>query len=87
MHLKVSRKTSCLYCVCIVYAVAMTSHENRSFSLQTFLTVLEFIIKSLIQEKLVNFFLSEGGPNLAHSININLIKKECPNFEEGWVEV
>ena len=37
MHLRVSQKIFCLYCVGIVYAVAMTSHENRSFSFQTFL--------------------------------------------------
>ena len=37
--------------------------------------------------KLVNFFLSEGGPSLVHSKNINFIGRECPNFEGGWVEV
>ena len=35
--------------------------------------------------KLVNFFLSEGNPSLAHSKNINFIGRECPDFEEvGW---
>ena len=33
--------------------------------------------------KLVDFFLSEGGPSLAHSKNINFIGKECPNFDGG----
>ena len=37
--------------------------------------------------KLVNFFLSEGGPSLADSKNINFIGRECPNFEGRWVEV
>ena len=41
MHLGVSQKIFCLYCVCIVYAVAMTSHENRNFPLQTFLYFLK----------------------------------------------
>ena len=31
MHLRVSQNICCLYCVCIVYALAMTIHENRSF--------------------------------------------------------
>ena len=31
--------------------------------------------------KLVNLFLSEGGPGLAHSKNMNFIGRECSNFE------
>ena len=37
--------------------------------------------------KLVNFFLSEGGPSLAHSKNINFTGRECQNFEREWEEV
>ena len=33
--------------------------------------------------KLVNFVLSEGGPSLAHSKNINFIGRECLNFERN----
>ena len=82
MHLRVSQKSFCLYCVCIVYAVAMISHKNRRLSFQTFLHFFfKFIIKSLIHSKIVNFFLSEGCPSLAHSKNINFIGKECSNLE------
>ena len=63
MHLRVSQKNVCLYCVCIVYAVAMTSHENRSFSLQTFFTFLKIHHKIFNSSKPVNLFLSEGGPS------------------------
>ena len=75
----------CLYCVCIVYAVAMTTHENRRFSFQTFVHFLKIHHKILDSSKLVNFFLSEGGPSLAHFKNINFIGRECPNYEgDGW---
>ena len=53
MQLRVNQKDFGLYCVCIVYAVAMKTHENRSFSFQTLLHFLQkFIIKSLIQVNL-----------------------------------
>ena len=73
------------YCICIVYAVAMTTHENRSFSFQTCLHFLKIYHKIFNSSKLVNFFLSEGGPNLDHSKNRNFIGTECLNFEgDGW---
>ena len=85
MQLRVSQKVFCLYCVCIVYAVAMTSHENRSFSFQTFLHSFKIHHKIFNSSKLVNFFLSEGDPTLAHSKYIKLVGRECPNFEGyGW---
>ena len=63
----------------------MTNHENRSFSLQTFLHFLKIHNKIFNSSKLVNFFSSEGGPSLAHYKNINFIGKECPNCEgDGW---
>ena len=78
MHLMVSQN--------IVYVVAMTSHENKSFLFQTFLHFLKFHHKIFNSNKLVNFFLCEGGPSLAHSKNINFIGRECPNFEgEGGI--
>ena len=78
-------KIFCLYCVCIVYAVAMTNHENRSFSLQTFLHFYKIRHKVFYSRKLVNFFLSKGGSSLVHSKNRNITGKECPNFEgDGW---
>ena len=76
VHLRVSQKNFCLYCICIVYAADMTSHENRRFSFQTFLHFLRFIIKSLIHSKLVNLFLSEDCPSLFHFKNINFIVPE-----------
>ena len=51
----------------------MTSHENRSFSFQTFLHFKKDHHKIFNSSKLVNFLLSEGGPSLAHSENINFI--------------
>ena len=87
MHLRVSQQFFCLYCVCIVYAVAITSHENRSFAFQIFLDFLKIHHRIFNSSKLVNFFLSEGGPSLANSKNINFVERECPNFEGGWVEV
>ena len=48
---------------------------------------LPFLIhqKIFTSSKLVNFFLCEDGPSLAHSKNINFIGRECPNFEgDGW---
>ena len=48
----------------------------------TFLKIHHKIFNS---SKLVNFFLSESGPSLAHSRNINFIGRECPNFEgDEW---
>ena len=87
MHLRVSHIYFCLYCGCIVYAVAMTSLENGSFSLQTFLHFFKLHHKIFNSSKLVNFFLSKGDPSLAHSKNINFKGRECPNFEGGRVEV
>ena len=85
MHLKVSQKIFCLYCLCIVYAVAITSQEVL---FPDFVTLfLKFIIKSLIHDKLVNFFLAAGCPSIAHSKNINFTGRKCPNFEGGWVQV
>ena len=85
MHLRVSQKIFCLYCICIFYAVATKSHENKSFSFQTFLHFLKIHHKIFNSSKLVNFFLSGGGPSPAHSKNINFIGRECPNFEgDGW---
>ena len=88
MHLRVSQNFFCLYCVCIVYAVAMTNHGNRSFFFQTFFTFFKIHHKIFNSSKLVNFFLSEGCLSLAHSKNINFIGRECPNFEGGgWKSV
>ena len=87
MHLRVSQKKFYLHCVCIVYTVAMASHENRSFSFQTFLQFLKIHHKIFNSSKLVNLFLSDGGPSLAHSKSINFIWRECPNFEGRSVEV
>ena len=84
MHLRVSQKVFCLYCVCIVYAVAMTSHENRSFSLQTSFTFLKIHNKIFNSSKLVYFFQSEGGPSLAHSKNINSIGSARILRGDGW---
>ena len=80
MHLRVYPKIFCLYCFCTVYAVAMTSHENRRFSFQT-LSHSKFNIKSLIHSKVVSFFSAAGCQSLVHSKNINFIGRECPNFE------
>ena len=53
MHLRVLKNVFLSMLRCIVYAVTMTSEQNRSFSLQTFLHfILKFIIKPLIQENL-----------------------------------
>ena len=87
MHLRASQKDFCLYCVCIVYAVSMTTHENRSFPLQTFFSSFKNHHKIFNSCKLVNFFSSEGGPSLAHSKHITFIGEKCPNFEGGWMEV
>ena len=76
MHLRVSN--ICLYCVCIVYAVAMTNYENRSFSFQTSY-FLKNSSQSLNLSKPVNFFLCEGGPSLAHSKN-KFHRERVPEF-------
>ena len=56
----------------------MKRNENRSL-------ILQIDNKIFNSSKLVNFFLSEGGPSLAHSRNIHFIGMECPNFEgDGW---
>ena len=65
----------------------MTTHENRSFSFQTFLHFFKIHNKIFNSSKLVNFFSSEGSPSLSHFKNINFVGRECPNFEGGWVEV
>ena len=84
MHLRVSQKNFILLHF-FVYTVAVTTHENRSFSFQTFYTFLKIHHKIFNSSKLVNFFLSEGGPSLAYPKNINFIGRECPNFEgNGW---
>ena len=85
MHLRLSQKKICLYYVCTVYAVAMTSHENRGFCFQTFLHFFKIYQKIFNSSKLVDF-LSEDGPSLAHSKNTNFIGRKCPNFERRWVE-
>ena len=41
---------------------------------------LKFIIKSLIQSKLVNFLIAVSCPSLAHSKNINFIGWKCLNL-------
>ena len=83
---RVSQNSFCPYWVCIIHAVVLTSHENRSFSFQTFLHFfLKIHHKIFNSSKLVNLFLSEGGPSLAHSKIINFIGRECPNLEgDGW---
>ena len=45
------------------------------------LSYTSFKIHHKILSKLVNFFLSEGGPSLPHSENINFIERKCRNFE------
>ena len=72
--------------ICIVYTVVITTHENNSISSQTF---IHFQIHHEIfnSSKLVNFFLCEGGPSLAHSRNINVIGRECLNFDKKLVKV
>ena len=72
-------RLSCLRCCYI------TSHENRSFSFQAFFTFFKIHTKTFNSSKLVNFFLSERCPSLAHSKNVNFIGWECPNREgDGW---
>ena len=85
MHLMVSQKSFCLYCVCIVYAVAMTSHENRSSSFQTFLHFLKVHHKIFNSSKFVNVFLCGGGLYLAHSKNINCVGRSARIWRgDGW---
>ena len=54
---------------------------------QTFSHFLKIHHKIFNSSKLVNLFLSDGGPNLARSKYINFIERECPNFEGEWVEL
>ena len=76
VHLRISEKF-CPYCVCIVYAVAVTSHENRN----DFLTFsLKFIYKIFNSSKHVNFFLFEGGLSLAHSKKNKFDREGVPEF-------
>ena len=74
MHMRSLKK---FFVLSVVYVVAMTSHENRSFSFQTFLYFFKIHHKIFNSS---NFLLSEGGPSLAHSKNINSIDRECPHF-------
>ena len=60
--------------------------RKQEFLFADFPYFLKIHHKILYSSKLVNFFLFEGGPSLAHSKNINFIGRECSNFEEGWVE-
>ena len=87
MHVRVSQKNFCLYCLCIFYAVANDKPQKQEVLFLDFVTLfLEFIIKFLIHCKLVSFFLAVGCPSLAYSKNTNFIERECQHFEEG-VEV
>ena len=52
-----------------------------------FLDFLKIHHKIFSSSKLGNFFLSEGGPSLAYSKNIDFIGRECKNFEGGWAEL
>ena len=87
MHLRVSQKI--FVCVAFVLFTLLPCHPMKTGVLfSDFLTLLlKFIIKSFKKFKQTCKFLSEGGPSLAHSKSINFIGLECPNFEEGWMEV
>ena len=81
MHLRISQKTFCLYCFCIVYTVAMTNHENRRFSFQTCYTFSKIHHKIVHSWQTCKFLFSSKVPKSCSFQKHKLHRVEAPEFE------